>query len=119
MVKKAVAYYKKNGRDKALTAFSEEKGQFRDRELFLVVLDEGGQVLAHSALPKMIGANISEMKDSNGVFITKGFYKAVKNSNHGWSDEYIFTNPHTKAMEKKITYVEKIDNLLIACGVYK
>ncbi|MBX9868292.1 MAG: hypothetical protein K2X63_00700, partial [Burkholderiaceae bacterium] len=39
MVKKAVAFYKKNGREKSLAAFSDQSGQFRDRELFLIVLD--------------------------------------------------------------------------------
>ena len=34
MVKEAVAYYKANGREKALVAFSDQREQFRDRELF-------------------------------------------------------------------------------------
>jgi cytochrome c len=118
MVKKAVAFYKANGREKSLVAFSDQAGQFRDRELFLIVLDPKGVAVAHTALKKMIGANIMELKDMNGVMIIRSFYKAVEKTGSGWSDEYIFINPATQQMEPKKTYVEKIDDLLIACGYH-
>lgn len=118
MVKKAVAYYKANGREKALVAFSDQQGQFKDRELFLVVVDPKGVAVAHTALKKMIGANIMELKDANGVMIIKSFFKAVEKTGSGWSDEYIFINPATQTMEPKRTYVEKVDDLLIACGYH-
>ena len=95
MVKKAVAYYKANGREKSLVVFSDQAGQFKDRELFLVVLDPKGVAVAHTALKKMIGANIMELKDVNGVMIIKSFFKAVEKTGSGWSDEYIFINPLT------------------------
>jgi signal transduction histidine kinase len=118
MVKKAVAFYKKNGREKSLAAFSDQSGQFRDRELFLIVLDPTGLTVAHTALKRMIGANIMELKDQNGVEIVKSFYKAVEKSNSGWSVEYIFINPATQQLEPKMTYIEKVDDLLIACGYH-
>ncbi len=118
MVKKAVAYYKANGREKALVAFSDQQGQFKDRELFLVVVDPKGVAVAHTALKKMIGANIMELKDVNGVMIIKSFFKAVEKNGAGWSDEYVFINPATQQMEPKKTYVEKVDDLLIACGYH-
>jgi cytochrome c len=118
MVKKAVAFYKANGREKSLVAFSDQQGQFKDRELFLIVLDPKGVAVAHTALKKMIGANIMELKDVNGVMIIKSFFKAVEKNGAGWSEEYIFINPATQKMEPKLTYVEKVDDLLIACGYH-
>lgn len=118
MVKKAVAYYKANGREKSLVAFSDQSGPFKDRELFLIVVDPKGVAVAHTALKKMIGANIMELKDVNGVMIIKSFFKAVEKTGAGWSDEYIFINPATQQMEPKRTYVEKVDDLLIACGYH-
>lgn len=118
MVKKAVAYYKANGREKSLIAFSDQQGQFKDRELFLIVLDQKGTAVAHTALKKMIGANVMELKDMNGVMIIKGFFKAAEKTGSGWTDEYIFINPATQQMEPKKTYVEKVDDLLIACGYH-
>lgn len=118
MVKKAVAFYKKNGREKSLVAFSDQTGQFKDRDLFLIVLDNNGLVLAHTALKRMIGANIMELKDQNGIEIIKSFYKAVEKSNSGWSVEYTFINPATQQLEPKLTYIEKVDDILIACGYH-
>lgn len=118
MVKKAVAFYKANGKDKAFAEFSDQAGQFRDRELFLIVMDMKGNVLAHGALKKMIGNNIMDLRDVNGVQIIRSFFKSVEKGNSGWSEEYIFINPATQKMEPKLTYVEKVDDIVIACGYH-
>lgn len=118
MVKKAVAFYKANGKEKSFAAMSDQTGQFRDRELFMIVLDPKGNVLAHTAMKKMIGANIMELRDVNGVYIIKSFYKAVEKTGAGWSDEYIFMNPALQKMEPKLTYVEKFDDILFASGYH-
>ncbi len=118
MVKKAVAFYKANGKEKSWEAMSDQKGQFRDRELFMIVLDDKGNVLAHTAMKKMIGANIMDLRDVNGVYIIKSFYKAVEKTGSGWSDQYKFMNPALQKMEPKLTYVEKFDNILFACGYH-
>jgi hypothetical protein len=39
MVKKAIAYLKANGKDKAFAEFSNPKGQFVDRDLYVTVYD--------------------------------------------------------------------------------
>ena len=118
MVKKAIAFYKANGRDKTFAEVSDQAGQFRDRELFVVIMDSKANVLAHGALKKMIGANIMELKDTNGVMIIRSMFKAVEKANSGWSDEYLFLNPVNKAMEPKLSYVEKFEDMLFFCGYH-
>jgi cytochrome c len=118
MVKKAVAFYKANGKEKSFAEFSNQTGQFRDRELFLIVMDQKGEVLAHGALKKMIGANIMDLRDINGVNIVRSFFKSVEKNTSGWSEEYVFTNPATQKMEPTLTYVEKVDDIVIACGYH-
>lgn len=119
MVKKAVAFYKKNGRDAAVTAANDQGPDFRKGELFVVIVDPSGKAIGHAALKKMIGANIMELKDTNGVFMVKDIFEKAKKSNSGWSVEYLFTNPATQAMAPKLTYFEKVDDLIFFCGVYK
>lgn len=36
----------------------------------------------------------------------------------GWLD-YKWLNPATSTMEQKSTYVEKLDDMVIGCGIYK
>src|SRR5256885_14176808 len=58
MVQKAVAHIKKVGRDKAFADFSSKKEPWVDRDLYVVVYDLKGRVLAHGANEKMIGKDV-------------------------------------------------------------
>lgn len=58
MVKKAISYYKKNGKVKAMQEFSNPKGQFRDGEYYIFVFDFEGLCLARSdGNTNLIGKN--------------------------------------------------------------
>ncbi len=119
MVKKAVAYMKEAGKDKAFTEFGNPSNtQFHDRDLYIFVYDMNGINVAHGNNPKMIGKNLLEMKDNDGKFIIKGFIDVTKTKGKGWVD-YKWPNPVTKAVESKSSYVEKVDNLIVGAGIYK
>lgn len=117
MVKKAVAYVKANGKDKAFAEFSNPKGAFVDRDLYVMVYDMEGNNKAHGSNPKLIGKNLLEIKDADGVFIVKGLIDTAKKGG-GWFD-YKWPNATTKAVEPKSTYVEKVEDVLIGVGIYK
>jgi len=42
----------------------------------------------------------------------------VKTKRNGWVD-YKWPNPTTGAIDRKSTYVEKADGIIVGCGVYK
>ena len=54
MVKKGVAYIKANGKEKGYAEITNKKGQFTDRDLYLVVYGLDGVVHAHGANEKMV-----------------------------------------------------------------
>lgn len=118
MVKRAVAYIKANGRDKAFAEFNNPNGGFRDRDLYILVYDFNGTKLAHGANPKMMGKNLLELRDADGKYMVKEFIQTANTRGKGWVD-YHWLNPATRAVEEKSTYVEKLDDLVIGCGVYK
>jgi cytochrome c len=120
MVKRAVAYLKANGKEKAFAEFANPANtQFHDRDLYLFVYDFNGVAVAHGNNPKMVGKNLFEMKDSDGTFIIKGFIDVAKTKGKGWVD-YKWPNPVTKAVEQKSSYVEKAEgDLIIGSGIYK
>jgi signal transduction histidine kinase len=121
LVKKAVAYLNANGREKAFVEFNNTGGQFVSKDLYVFVYSVNGDGinLAHGANPKMVGKNLLELKDGDGVFIVKEFIKTANSkAGSGWVD-YQWPHPVTKAMEAKSTYVEKVGDLLIGCGIYK
>jgi len=66
MVKKVVAFIKKEGKDKGYAAITDKKGQFNDRDLYLVVYGLDGVVRAHGANERMVAKNLIELKDVDG-----------------------------------------------------
>jgi signal transduction histidine kinase len=117
LVKKAIAYIKANGKDKAYAEFT-NGSQFKDRDMYVFVVDFNGMALAHGANPKLVDKNMSELKDGDGKFFVREFIEVAKTKGKGWVD-YKWPNPVTKVIEPKTTYVERVDDTLVACGVYK
>jgi cytochrome c len=113
-VKKAVAYLKANGKDKAFAEFNNPAGQFSNRDLYIFVFDKQGVALSHGANKKLIGKNMLDLQDADGKHFIKKFYEVDK----AWVD-YKWQHPSTKMIEQKSTYIEKVDDLLIGCGIYK
>jgi signal transduction histidine kinase len=118
MVKKAVEFLKANGKDKALAEFSNPKGKFIDRDLYIFVYDLDGKCVAHGFNQKMIGKDLLEMKDPDGKFYVKERIEIVKSKGSGWQD-YKFTNPLSKKLEQKTAFVQKVEDVIIGCGAYK
>lgn len=118
LVKKAVAFLKKNGKDKSLAEFSDGKGQFIDRDMYIFVIDLKGKMLAHGTLPKIIGKDVLEMKDPDGKFLFKDMLEVANTKGSGWVN-YKWPNPISKNIEAKATYVEKVDDMILGAGIYK
>jgi cytochrome c len=117
MVKKAVAHYKKFGHEKTLMEVSKLKGPFVDKEMFTVIMDAKGVVLAHGFFHKMIGKNIMDMQDHEGTYMVRRMYDVVNTKGAGWVN-YKFPNPMTKVIEQKMSYVEKVGDVIIFCGIH-
>ncbi|MEW6657858.1 MAG: cache domain-containing protein [Thermodesulfobacteriota bacterium] len=118
MVKKAVAFYKANGRDKAFAEFNKPKGQFVDRDLYVFVGDMQGKCLAHCVMPAVVGKDMMEVQDPDGRFITKERLEMLRKNNSAWQT-YKYLNPKTKKVEPKSTYMERVGDIYIGVGVYQ
>lgn len=119
LVKKAAAYLSANGKEKAFAEFSNPTGKFVNKDLYVFVYNNEGLNLAHGANPKLIGKNLLELKDNEGVFVVKEFIKTANGkTGKGWID-YKWPNPVSQALEAKSTYVEKAGDVIIGCGIYK
>lgn len=118
MVKKASAFIKANGRDKAFAQINNPKGPFVDRDLYVTVYDMAGTCLAHGFNPKMVGKNMIDLKDPDGKPFIKERSEQAKSKDQFWID-YRYINPTTKQIGNKSMYTEKVGDLLVSCGVYK
>jgi cytochrome c len=118
LTKKAIALYKASGKDKAYAEIDNKSGPFVDRDLYVFVLDKTGTMHAHGANPKLIGKNLTMLKDADGKTFMVDMVNIVKSGNPGWVD-YKWTNPTSGQIENKRAYVEPYDGLGFAVGVYK
>lgn len=118
MVKKAAAYLTENGREKAIAAFNDPKGEFIKGDLYVFMFTFDGTALAHGQNAKMVGKNLIDLK-AGEVFPIREFIKIAKSpAGSGWFG-YKWPNSITKAMEEKNTYVERNGDVLIGVGTYK
>jgi cytochrome c len=117
LVRKAIEFYKKNGRDKAMAEFNRNPGPFVDRDLYVTVYTMQGDALAHIN-PKIVGKNMMELRDGNGKPHIRERMEAAAKGTSGWQD-FTFFNPVSKKIEPKEMYWEKFDELVFACGAYK
>lgn len=118
MVKRAVALINKVGKDEAFKQFNDPSGPFVDRDLYIAVMDAKGTMVSHGANPRLIGKPLIDLKDAEGKTFIKTLVDTAQKDGSGWVD-YKWPNPVTKAIESKSTYVEKLGELTVACGVYK
>jgi cytochrome c len=118
MVRKAIQLIKTEGKEKAFAAFCDPKGKFVDRDLYITVYDFNGNCLAHGANPRMIGKNFMNVKDPDGVPYMKERVEMAKTKGKGWQN-YKFANPLSKKIEPKAMYIERFEDIIVACGIYK
>lgn len=118
MVKKGVAFIKANGKEKGYAEITNKKGQFTDRDLYLVVYGLDGVVRAHGANEKMVNKNLIDLKDVDGKPFVKERVELAQSKGTFWQD-YKFTNPVTKKIEPKQMYCERLEDTAVCGGIYK
>jgi methyl-accepting chemotaxis protein len=118
MVKRAVGHVQACGKQVALADFSRPAPQFRQRDLYINVIDLHGNTLAHGDNAALIGRNLIDLKDADGKPFIRQFVELANTAREGWVD-YRWKNPVTGVLEEKRTYIELIDGLVVGCGVYR
>jgi signal transduction histidine kinase len=117
LVKKGIAYIKANGKDKGYAEISNKQGQFVDRDLYLIVLQVDGTMLANGANAKLIGLNRMDSQVMDGKFAIREMIEASKSKNGSWT-EYKYSDPVTRKVMDKANYCERLDPTTLVCGGY-
>lgn len=122
LVKKAKAYLKSQGVEKACKDFADVAAGFQKGELYVSVLDmrEAGHLkfVCHPKNARMNGKDVIELKDSDGKPFNKEIAELSKTKGQGWVN-YRWVNPVSGNMEAKTSYFEAQDGLVLLAGIYK
>ncbi len=118
MVNKAVKHIKKEGAANAYADFTGKKKGWVDRDLYVVVYDLNGKVLAHGQNEKQVGKELIALQDADGKEFVKERVELAKSKGKFWHD-YKFTDPVSKKILPKSMYCEKLDDTAVCAGIYK
>jgi len=121
VVKGAVAYARQNGMDNLVLQTKLPHGVFHvgsGSELYLFAYDHKGVAVANGYQPELIGSNRWDVKDADGKFQVRDMVRVARTKGSGWV-KYKYSNPVTRKVEDKATYVEAFENFVFCCGIYK
>lgn len=118
MVEKAVKLIQAEGKDKAFAQINDAAGPFVDRDLYVFVLSLEGTTVAHGVNKALIGKSLVNLKDADGKPFIQEMLEMGKAGKSGWVD-YKWTNPQTKKVEAKSSYLMKVGDLIVGVGIYK
>ena len=119
MVRKAVDFYKKHGRERLLKEINHPQGEFHKGDLYAFVYNRNMTWLAHPVKPELVGQNWIDKKDwSGGKYFRKEIQQVAQTKGSGWV-EFEYENPINGQHDHKTTYVEGLDDLIICAGAYK
>jgi cytochrome c len=119
MVKRVQEKFKKDGAQETFKAVSDPSSKdFHDRDLYPFVYDLSGVNVAHGSRPVLIGKNLIDLKDQDGVYLIQEMVKIAKGPGNGWVN-YKWPNPLTNKIEDKTSYVEKMGDYFVGVGAYR
>jgi signal transduction histidine kinase len=118
MVGKAIHHIKAAGAEKAYRDFTARAPGFFDRDLYVIVYDLEGRVLAHGQNPKMVGKVLIDLRDADGKEWIRERVELTRSKGKFWHD-YKFTDPVTKKVLPKSTYCERAESTAVCVGIYK
>ena len=117
LVERAVAHHAATTRDGFLQVITDPSQPFHDRDMYVFVLDAAGTYLAFGGNPSKVGTKVQDISGVDGAALLKAII-AQADAGGGWV-EYDIVNPITSRIQTKISYVAKVDQWYLGCGVYK
>ena len=117
LVKKAVALYSQKGQQALAMITADTQHQFADKDMYVFAFNRQGQYLAFGNNAEKLKVNLFNVPGLDGKKLVSDAFNVGENGD--WID-YQITNPISKKIEHKTSYIEIVsDNTVIGCGIYK
>jgi cytochrome c len=117
LVEKAAQFAAQSGKDQLVSEVNKKDGSFHKGELYVVVYDLKGTMIADPVNKTLLGQNNLAKPDVDGKLFRKEFVEVANQQGSGWVD-YKFVNPVSGKVEPKTSYVKKQGDVIIIAGVY-
>jgi methyl-accepting chemotaxis protein len=117
LVDRALAFRQTSGREAFVQNITRVDMEFHDRDMYVFALDRTGAYRAFGGKPEKVGSRVQDIAGVNGQALLADII-AQADTEPGWV-EYDIVNPQTRAVQAKMSYVTRVDDLYVGCGVYK
>ena len=122
LVRKAGAFLRQYGQARTLAELNKPDGQFVDGELYVFAFgaDGSGVQLANPVYPLLVGKNVLSMQDPDGVWFIRRILEVGRSpAGKGWVDYQWPNAMNGRFVELKTSYIERVDPLILGCGLPK
>ncbi|MBS3996953.1 MAG: cache domain-containing protein [Hydrogenophaga sp.] len=117
LVQQALVHRQRVGRDAFVRELTDPAHGFHDRDMYVFALDIQGVYRAFGGKPEKVGSRVQDIAGVDGAALLQAIVTQAE-SEPGWV-EYDIVNPASGLVQAKMSYVRKIDDLYVGCGVYK
>jgi methyl-accepting chemotaxis protein len=117
LVDRAMEHRQRSGREAFVRELTEPAKGFHDRDMYVFALDRQGVYRAFGGKPEKVGSRVQDIAGVDGQALLENIVTQAE-MEPGWV-EYDIANPVTGAIQGKMSYVVKVDDLYVGCGVYK
>ncbi len=117
LVARALQHRQRSGRDAFVSDLTAVAQGFFDRDMYVFALDRAGSYRSFGGKPEKVGSRVQDIPGVDGQALLEAIV-AQAEVEPGWV-EYDITNPANGRIQTKMSYVVKVDDLYVGCGVYK
>jgi methyl-accepting chemotaxis protein len=118
LVKRALDYAGQKGVAALIAAINDlAERKFSDRDLYLVMFDLDGEIVAHGANARLLKQDARRLRDPDGKAFGLDMIRLAKSKGEGWV-VHKFAHPLTQEVKAKSVYVRRLDDFLVSCGYY-
>ncbi len=117
LVARALEHRQSVGRERFVRSLTEPQSGFHDRDMYVFALDRQGGYRAFGGKPEKVGSRVQDIPGVDGQALLESIVAQAEHE-PGWV-EYDIVNPQSGKLQTKMSFVTKVDDLYLGCGVYK
>ena len=117
LVERAVVLRRSTSGQHFLQTLTDTQQPYHDRDMYVFVLDSAGTYRAFGGNAAKIGTRVQDIPGIAGDQLVHDIIAQAERG-PGWV-EYDITNPATGTVQTKMSFVQRVDELYLGCGVYK
>lgn len=117
LVQRAAALHKGCTREAFLRTLTDPAQPYHDRDMYVFALDGAGTYQAFGGNPAKVGSRVHDIPGVAGEQLLRAIVTQSERT-PGWV-EYDITNPSTGVVQTKMSFVQRVGDLYLGCGVYK